>query len=158
ETDPSVGDVGGGRDHRYAHGLDRHDRARHDAEDHVEVMDHEIEDDVDVGTTLDERGEAVTLEKARSGEDRRERADRGVEAAEVADADDGGPQRHASCSRSVASLTPMTAMPARSASASIDSRSIRIVLSLSSASTLAFAAIIDAIVRGPTAGTSKRRS
>ena len=40
-------------------------RRRHHAEDHVEVVDHQIEDDVDVGAALGERREAVALDEAR---------------------------------------------------------------------------------------------
>src|SRR5205823_9596563 len=82
----------------------------------------------------------------------------GVEPAEVADTDDGYARFHDERSRRPSSLTPRTAIPARSALASTSSRSSRIVRSASRASTRAFTSLIVSIVRGPMAGTSKRRS
>ena len=54
EADPRVGDVGRTGDDRHADGFDRHDGARHHAEDHVEIVDHQVENDADVRGTAGE--------------------------------------------------------------------------------------------------------
>ena len=65
EAEPRVGDVDRRREHRDADRLDRAQRRRHHAEDDVEVVDHQVEDDVDVGAALGERRQAVALDEAR---------------------------------------------------------------------------------------------
>ena len=48
-------------------------------------MDHDVEDDVDVGAALGERREALALDEARLRDEPLDRADRRVEPLEVAD-------------------------------------------------------------------------
>ena len=88
EAQARVGDVDGLRQHRDADGLDALHVGAHEAEDDVEVVDHQIEDDVDVGAALGERRQAVALDEARLRDDAGERADRRVEALEMADLQD----------------------------------------------------------------------
>ena len=85
EAQPRVGDVDGIGQDGDADRLHRAQRRRHHAEDDVEVVDHEVQHDVDVGAALGERREAVTLDEARLADDAVERADRRVEALEMAD-------------------------------------------------------------------------
>ena len=51
-------------------------RRRHHAEDHVEVVDHQVEHHVDVGAALGERRQAMALDEARLRDQAVERADR----------------------------------------------------------------------------------
>ena len=62
----------------------RVDEGEHD----VEVVDHEVEDDIDVEGARAERAEAVDLEEHRAGDDGQGGDDGGIEALEVADLDD----------------------------------------------------------------------
>ena len=65
EAQARVGDVDGRREHRDADRLHGPHRRRHHAEDDVEVVDHQVEDDVDVGAALGERRQAMALDEAR---------------------------------------------------------------------------------------------
>jgi hypothetical protein len=49
----------------HADRLDRAQRRRHHREEQVDVVDHDVEDDVDVGAALRERREALALDEAR---------------------------------------------------------------------------------------------
>src|SRR5262249_22754483 len=263
EAQARVGDVDRVGEDRHADRLDRPECRRHHAEDDVEVVDHEVQDNVDVGAALGERREPVTLDEAGLRDEpvegehgriealempglqdataphrelderlrlfhrRRERlldqhvdprveevagdvvvavrrdrhartvdptderamigerrgAERardgagapsvgidhgdelgagmrrvllGMEPAEIADAHDCGPEPpHRS---SIMPSTATTAIPARSATAIISSRSRMIVEPASRASARAWTCSRAATVAGPTAGRSKRRS
>ena len=85
EPQARVRDVDRRREDRHADALDRHDVGRHEALNHVEVVDHEIANDVDIGATIDERREPVALEKARPCDDVARGAERRVEALEMPD-------------------------------------------------------------------------
>src|SRR5262249_58664891 len=85
EAQARVGDVGGLRQHRHADGLDALERRIHYAEDDVEVVDHEVEDDVDLGAAFGERRQAMALDETRLGENAGQRTDGRIEALEVAD-------------------------------------------------------------------------
>ena len=67
EAQARVGDVGGLGEHRHADRLDALERRVDDAEDDVEVVDHQVEDDVDLGAALGERRQAMALDEARLG-------------------------------------------------------------------------------------------
>ena len=88
EAQARVGDVDVLREHLDAHPLDALDAVVHHAQDHVEVVDHQVEDDVDIGAALAERRQAVALDEARPGDDAGQGADRRVEALEVPDLQD----------------------------------------------------------------------
>ena len=65
EPQPRVGDVHPRRQHRHADGLDALDLARDDAQDQIEVVNHQVEDDVDVEAAAELRAEAMHLDEAR---------------------------------------------------------------------------------------------
>src|SRR6185295_12969878 len=62
---PRVGDVDASGEHGYADGFDGVDVGLDDRQHDVEVVDHEIEDDVDVEAALGKRAEAVHFDEAR---------------------------------------------------------------------------------------------
>ena len=55
------------RQHRHADGLDRLDLGLHERQHDVEIVNHQIEDDVDVEAALGERAEPMDLDEARIG-------------------------------------------------------------------------------------------
>ena len=65
EPQPRVGDVDAPGQHRHADRLDRRDLRPHERQDDVEVVDHQVEDDVDVEAALGERAEPVHLDEPR---------------------------------------------------------------------------------------------
>src|SRR5262249_49170380 len=75
----------GRREHGDADRLDRPDGRRHHREDQVEVVDHQIEDDVHVRATLAELRQPLALDEARLHHSPAQRADRRIEALEVPD-------------------------------------------------------------------------
>ncbi len=88
ELDADVGDVGFGRQDGEADGADFADGGIGEREDDVEVVDHEVEDDVDVEGAGSEDAEPVGLEEHGLVERCEGGGDGGVEALEVADGDD----------------------------------------------------------------------
>jgi hypothetical protein len=73
-----------GRKHRGADRVDRFDRRTDQALDQVDVVDHQVEHDVDVGAAFLERRQAMRLDELRRAQRARQREDRRVEALEVA--------------------------------------------------------------------------
>ena len=88
ELDADVGDVGFGREDGEADGADFADGGVGEGEDDVEVVDHEVEDDVDVEGSRGEDAEAVGLEEHGLVELGEGGGDGGVEAFEMTDGDD----------------------------------------------------------------------
>ena len=64
--------------------------------DQVDVVDHQVEHDVDVGAALAERREPMGLDEARRAQRAGERQDRRIESLEVADLQDAADLRAAS--------------------------------------------------------------
>ena len=71
--------------HRHADRLDRRDLRAHQRQDDVEVVDHQVEDDVDVEAALGERAEPVHLDEPRRRDQRQHRRDRRVVAFRLPD-------------------------------------------------------------------------
>src|SRR5262249_38337615 len=71
--------------HRYANRLEILHLGVDHAQDDVEVVNHQIEDDIDVGAALAEGRQAVTLDETRLRENAGKRADGRIEAFEVPD-------------------------------------------------------------------------
>ncbi len=90
ELEADVGDVGFGGEDGEADGADFFDGGVSEGEDDVEVVDHEVEDDVDVERAWGEDAEAVGLEEHGAVEGGEGGGDGGVEAFEMADGDDAG--------------------------------------------------------------------
>ena len=67
---PRVRDVGLRRQHRHADRLDRDDLGRHDRQHDVQIVDHQVEDDVDVEAAIRKRAEPVHLDETRVIEQR----------------------------------------------------------------------------------------
>src|SRR5665213_1074835 len=88
ELDADVGDVDLAGEDGEADRTDLADRGVGELEDDVEVVDHEVEDDIDVERARGEDAEAVGLEEHGAVEQRLDRGDGGVETFEVADLDD----------------------------------------------------------------------
>ncbi len=88
KLDAHVGNVGRGGKHRQADGADFFNGRFDESEDDIEVMDHEVEDDVDVQRSRGEDAEAVGLKEHGPVEIRNESADGRVEALEVANLQD----------------------------------------------------------------------
>ena len=82
---PDVRDVDARRQHRHTDSVDRHHRRIDDRQDHVEIVDHQVEHDVDVEAALRERAEPVHLDEARHAEVRPRRDERRIETLGVAD-------------------------------------------------------------------------
>ena len=70
ELQPGVGDVDAAGQHRHADGFDADDLLVDHREQHVEVVNHQVEDDVDVEAAVGERAEPVHLDESRAGEER----------------------------------------------------------------------------------------
>ncbi len=88
ETQARIRDILAAAQHRHADGLDRlHGRA-HEMEDDLEIVNHEIEHDADIGAAIRIRGEAMRLDETRMREPFFERAQDGIEALDVADLED----------------------------------------------------------------------
>ena len=88
ELDADVGDIDFAGEDREADGAELADGRVGELEDDVEVVDHEVEDDVDVERARGEDAETVGLEEHGAVEQRLDRGDGGVETLEVADLDD----------------------------------------------------------------------
>ncbi len=88
ELDADVGDVGFGRYDGQADGADLFYGRVGEGQDDVEVVDHKVEDDVDVEGARGEDAEAVGLEEHGVVEGREGGGDGGVEAFEVTDGED----------------------------------------------------------------------
>lgn len=88
ELDADVGDVGFGGEDGEADGANLFDGGVGEGEDDVEVVDHEVEDDVDVKGARGEDAEAVGLEEHGVIESSEGRGDGGVEALQVPDGED----------------------------------------------------------------------
>ena len=65
EHDAGVGDVDAGGQHRNPRGADFFDRPRVKRQDHVQVVDHQVQHHVHVGAPLPERTQAVAFDEAR---------------------------------------------------------------------------------------------
>ena len=85
ELDADVSDVGFAGKDGQADGVDAGDRRVGEREDDVEVVDHEVEDDVDIEGAWRENGKPVSLEEHGAAKQRREGLHGRVEALEVAD-------------------------------------------------------------------------
>ena len=85
EREADVGDVDARRQHRHADRLDGRDLGADGREQHVEVVDHQVEHDVDVEAALAEAAEAVHLDEAGRLDVRQRGGHRRVEALGVAD-------------------------------------------------------------------------
>ena len=62
-----IGNIGLVREHRNANGPNFADGRRHQTQNDVEVVNHQVEDDIDIETPGRERGEPVDFEKLRAG-------------------------------------------------------------------------------------------
>ena len=67
EPQARVGDIDFLGEHAGADGIDRHHGRAHDAQDQIDVVDHEIEHHVDVGAAMLERCEPRRLDEPRHG-------------------------------------------------------------------------------------------
>src|SRR5262245_36774033 len=67
EAEPHVGDVDPRRNHRDAHRLERRHVGTDDREYDVQVVNHQVEDDVDVEAALGKGAQPVDLDEARVG-------------------------------------------------------------------------------------------
>ena len=76
------------REHRRADGIDARDRRADDRLHDVDVVNHEVEHDIDVGAALPIRREPVALNEPRRVQIRLRGQDRGVEALEMPDLED----------------------------------------------------------------------
>jgi hypothetical protein len=88
KLDANVGDVNFGGEDGESDGANFAERGAGHEEDDVEVVNHEVEDDVYVERARREDGEAMTLKKHGAGDVRQDGGDGRVEALEVADLED----------------------------------------------------------------------
>src|SRR5438067_8149788 len=88
ELEADVRDVDLVGEHGDADGADLDDLLAEEGEDEVEIVDHQVEEDVDVERASDEDAEALGLDVADVAQQRRHRGDGGVVALDVADLDD----------------------------------------------------------------------
>ena len=85
EGDARIGEVDSLAEHRRADGIHLGDRRIDQADDHVDVVDHQVEDDVDLDPAILPRRDAVALEIKRIGDDLGQRAVGAGEALDMAD-------------------------------------------------------------------------
>ena len=88
EFQANVGDVFFVGENRDADGVHGNEGGLNDLEDDVDVVDHEVEDDSDVGNARIERSEAVAFNECGAVEHSAQVADGGVVAFDVADLED----------------------------------------------------------------------
>ena len=93
EADARIGHVGVLAGHRGADGIDAVDLARHQRQDQVEVVDHQVEDHRHVGAALLERRDARRLDVERRAEPALHRGEGGGETLQVADLQHQSPLR-----------------------------------------------------------------
>ncbi len=86
EAQPHVGNVYPIGQHRNANGFNRRHLGIDDREDDVEVMNHHIEDDIDIKAAVGKRPKPMDFDKFRSADQRHCGGHRGIEALGVADA------------------------------------------------------------------------
>ena len=89
ELQPRVGDIRFLRQHRDADGLDGDHLGWHDRQHDIEVMNHQIEDDVDVEAAIGKRTQPMHFDETRMIEQRAHGGDGRVVALGVPDAEDG---------------------------------------------------------------------
>jgi len=85
ELETDVGDVDFAGEDGQADGANFFHRRFGEGEDDVEIVNHEIEDDIDIERSRSEHAEAVDFEKHRMREDGKRGADGGIEALEMSD-------------------------------------------------------------------------
>src|SRR5262249_25229031 len=88
EFDANVGNVYFAGQDREADGANLFDRRVHEGQHDVEVVNHQVEDDVDVERARREHAEPVNFEKHGAGDDRKRGANCGIEALEMSDLHD----------------------------------------------------------------------
>ena len=64
KLDPGIGNIDVGSQHGDSRGADVFDRSEREGQHDVQIMDHEIQDDIDIGTTLPKGAEPVTFDEA----------------------------------------------------------------------------------------------
>ena len=67
EVESGIGDVFGIAQDRYTNGLGRDQRVGNKTEDQIQIVDHKVEDDPDVGTAMGVRGEAMDFDESGIG-------------------------------------------------------------------------------------------
>ena len=90
EFEARVGDVHFSGEDGNAYGLDVRDRLADKREENVEVVDHDVEDDVDIQTASAENAEAMHFEKQRTFDEFFRGENGGIEAFDVADLENAG--------------------------------------------------------------------
>lgn len=88
ELEADIGDVHLVGEHRQANGANFFYRRVHDREHNIDVVDHQVEDNVDVERARGEDTEPVDFEEHRVGDEREHGADSRVESLEMADLND----------------------------------------------------------------------
>src|SRR5665213_627012 len=88
EAQAHVGDVLTLAQHGNAHAIHAGDGRFHEREDHVEVVDHQIQHDADVGAARGKRRQAMALDEFRLGGDGLEKCENGIEPLDVANLED----------------------------------------------------------------------
>jgi len=83
KTNTRIGDIDGTRKYRRADSVDRLDGTADDTLHNVDIVNHQIKDNVDVGSSLFERRETLTFDEARPLEPPLGGDDRGIEALEM---------------------------------------------------------------------------
>jgi len=89
ELQPRVGDIGPRRQHGDTDGLDSDDLGRHNRQHHVEVVNHEVEDDIDIEAAIGKCAQAVHLDEPRMIEQRTQGRNRWIEALRMSDSEHG---------------------------------------------------------------------
>src|ERR1044071_3825543 len=85
EFDSSIGDIRPLREHGHSPRFDACRRRPHQTGDHINVMNHQIEYDIDIRAALDERRQTMALDKLGLSYDPFKAANCGVEALEMSD-------------------------------------------------------------------------
>ncbi len=80
-----IGDVRHFGQHRHPHRFDPQNRRAHQADNDIDVVNHQIQDHIDIGAALDERRQAVTFDELRILDDAFEAANRRIEPFQMAD-------------------------------------------------------------------------